>query len=117
MTLPGFSAQAALLGSRCGYQAIGQVVAGMESRVQPQAPKGGTGGSTTATGKCQATCYGTYIGSTLGCALDANPDICRSIAENVYGRCNTGCAANLSGGSFGIGFSGVGRLGTVVAQR
>ena len=86
--LPGFAAELALFHPFQPYRAsMSPNVVGVAG-VQPQLPKGsGSGGSSV----CAARCLGAYIGSTVACIVDPYPDICASIAGNVYNRCLARC--------------------------
>jgi len=95
--LPGFTAAAALTQSRKTYRPTGSLHSGFDQSVLPQAKKGGS----PTQRKCEAGCYGSYIGGLLACAFDKYPEICRSNNENVYSRCKSRCGGVLGGGGLG----------------
>jgi hypothetical protein len=100
--LPGFAAELALFHPSQPYRAsMSPNVVGVAG-VQPQLPKGsGSGGSSV----CAARCLGAYIGSSVACIVDPYPDICASIAGNVYNRCLAKCSFFGFSGSDGWGIA------------
>lgn len=42
-------------------------------------------------GRCRARCQSAHTGDVMKCAFDPHPDICSSIADNVFSRCKTRC--------------------------
>ena len=85
--LPGFTAEAPLLYPSLSYHHSGPIYIVTDLGVQPQVQKGG-GGSAS---QCTARCFGTWVGSRITCRYDKYPDMCLSIADNVYSRCLRRC--------------------------
>lgn len=102
MNMPGFTAEASLLGPRVACYSSRILNTELNSAILPQEKK--KDGQEIKKGKCKARCDGTHTADTMGCSLDENPDICRSIADNKHSRCNMGCDMMGIYGSFGNQF-------------
>jgi hypothetical protein len=93
MNIPGFIDEAAIVDSKKNKLFEMVYSSRLSQLIIPQARNTGGGTSSDrAKAICNAGCLGGYFGDSFGCVNDPHPDICRSIAKNVYSRCTSRCS-------------------------